>query len=101
MTQFPSAKARTYERKYPNIVELAVAAGGLDVALSSRIIDFHKSRHVQPRHGRTLLRQGQIYYRWCFSDLATARAFIDWMWDWAVGSSIFTIRDTSSRGGGA
>jgi hypothetical protein len=77
MTPFPSAKARTNERKYPNIVELAVAAGGLDVALSSQIIDFHKSRHVRPRHGRTLLRQGQTYYRWCFSDLAMACDFIE------------------------
>jgi hypothetical protein len=75
--RFSSAKALANEDKYPNIVELAVAADGLDVTLGRRIIDFHKSRHIQPRHGRTIIRQEQIFYRWCFSDLATARAFID------------------------
>jgi hypothetical protein len=49
----------------------------LDVALGRRIIEFHNSRHIQPRHGRRIVRQGQIYYRWCFSDLASARAFIE------------------------
>ena len=74
--QFGSGKALANESKYPNIVELAAAAG-LDVTLGRRIMDFHKSRHIQPRHGRTIIRQEQIFYRSCFSDLATARAFID------------------------
>jgi hypothetical protein len=76
-TQFRSAKAVSNERKYPNIVELAVTPDGLDPALSNRIIDFHKSRHIQPRHGRTVLRERQTYYRWCFSDLGTACDFIE------------------------
>jgi hypothetical protein len=45
--------------------------------LSRRIMELHKSRHIQPRHGRTIFRQGQTYYRWCFSDLATARGFLE------------------------
>jgi hypothetical protein len=77
VAQFRSAKAVSNERKYPNIVELAVTSDGLEVALSSRIIDFHKSRHIQPRHGRTVLRERRTYYRWCFSDLATACDFIE------------------------
>jgi hypothetical protein len=72
-----SGKAAANEGKYPNVVELAVPAHGLDVTLGRRIMAFHKSRHIQLRHGRTVIRQGQIFYRWCFSDLATARAFID------------------------
>jgi hypothetical protein len=75
--RFSSAKALANEGKYANIVELAVAADGLDITLSRRIMDFHKSRHIQPRHGRTIIRQEQIFYRWCFSDRATARAFIN------------------------
>jgi len=75
--QFSSPKAVANESKYPNIVELAVGGDGLDVTLGRRIINFHKSRHIQPHHGRTLIRQRQIFYRWCFSDLATANAFIE------------------------
>ena len=73
----PFGKASTNEIKYPNIVELAVAADGLEVELAHRIIEFHKSRHIEPRHGRIIHRENQTYYRWCFSDLATARAFLE------------------------
>jgi hypothetical protein len=69
------SKALTNERKYPYIAELPASVGGLDVALSCRIIQFHKTRHFQPRHGRTMLREGQFYYRWCFPDLQMAHAF--------------------------
>jgi hypothetical protein len=72
-----TGSALTNERKFPNIVELAVVGDGLDVSLSRRIMELHKSRHIQPRHGRTIFRQGQTYYRWCFSDLATARGFLE------------------------
>ena len=75
--QFSSTKAVANESKYPNIVELRVPADGLDVALGRRIVNFHRSRHIHPHHGRAIIRQKQIFYRWCFSDLATARAFID------------------------
>jgi hypothetical protein len=74
--QFSSPKAAANESKYPNIVELAVGGDGLDVTSGRRIINFHKSRQIQPQ-GRTIIRQHQIFYRWCFSDLATARDFIE------------------------
>ena len=77
MLQPRSGKLLTNENKYPYIVELAVAADGLEVQLSRRVLEFHKSRHIQPRHGRTVLRESQIYYRWCFANLATARDFIE------------------------
>jgi hypothetical protein len=75
--QFSSYKAVANESKYPNVVELAVGGSGLDVTLGRQIINFHKSRHIQPHHGRTINRQQQIFYHWCFSDLATARDFIE------------------------
>src|SRR5215472_9741866 len=75
--EFSSPKAAANESKYPNIVELAIDGNGLDVTLGRRIINFHKSRHIQPRHGRTIIRQKQIFYRWCFSDLGTAEAFME------------------------
>ena len=65
-----SGKAVTNEREYPHIVELAVATDELDFQLSRQIIDFHKLRHIETRHGRRLVRGSQIYYRWCFSDAA-------------------------------
>jgi len=67
----------TSERKYPHIVELAVGKRALDVALGRRIMHFHNSRHIKPRHGHIVLKKGQMYYRWCFSDLTTAQAFIE------------------------
>jgi hypothetical protein len=76
MPQFNrGGKGLTNERKYPYIIELAVTADGLDVELSRRIIEFHKSRHIELRFGRRILRDEQ--YRWCFSDLAIARAFLE------------------------
>jgi len=65
------------ERKYPHIIELAVGKRSLDVGLGRRIMHFHNSRHINPRHGHIVLKNGQMYYRWCFSDLATALAFIE------------------------
>jgi hypothetical protein len=75
--QIRSAKALTNEDTYPNIVELAITTDGLDVTLGRRITQFHLSRHIQPRHGRRMVRQGKIHYRWCFSDPSSARAFIE------------------------
>ena len=75
-------KAVTNENKHPYVVELAFVgdeldSDALDVELSRRIMQFHKSRHIQPRYGRTFVRQDSFYYRWCFSDLLTARAFVE------------------------
>jgi hypothetical protein len=65
----------TIERKYPHIVELAVGDDTLDVGLGRRIMHFHNSRHIKPRYGHIILKEGKTYYRWCFADLPTARAF--------------------------
>jgi hypothetical protein len=40
-------------------------------------MNFHNSRHIKPRHGNIILKEGETYYRWCFSDLTTARAFME------------------------
>jgi hypothetical protein len=76
MTRQPlSGKAIATEREYPYIVELLVADDKLDLDLSRRIIAFHGSRNIQVRHGRRIVRQDEIYFRWCFSDSDTASAF--------------------------
>jgi hypothetical protein len=62
------------EKKYPNIVELSVPQDGLEIGLSRRIIEFHKSRQIRPRHGRQIAKGKS---RWCFADLGTACDFID------------------------
>src|SRR5215831_9994995 len=70
-------KSLTNERSHPYFVDIPVATVGLDVALSRQIMNFHKSRQLQLRHGRTNSRGGEHYYRWCFADLMTALAFVE------------------------
>ena len=74
---------------YLYVVELAVDTDKLNVELNRRMLHFHKSRNIRVRHGRIhksrniqvrrgrRIRETQIYFRWCFSDSATARAFIE------------------------
>jgi hypothetical protein len=71
-------KAVRNENKHPYVVELAVVSDGLDVELSRKILQFHKSRHIQPQYGRRITAgRGKLCYRWCFSDLSIARAFVE------------------------
>jgi hypothetical protein len=72
-----SGRALRNERTYPHIVKLAVATNELNVQLNRRVIDFHKLRHIETRHGQRAVGESQIYYRWCFSDLATACDFAE------------------------
>jgi len=74
---FRRGKPLTNEGTYPYLVEMQVAAAPLDIALSRQIMEFHKSRHLQLRHGRTISKYGDTYYRWCFADLITALAFVE------------------------
>jgi hypothetical protein len=71
------AKAASNEIKHSYVVELAVASVGLDVKLSRAIVQFHKSRQIQPCHGRIIVRRSGLNYRWCFDDLLTAHAFVE------------------------
>jgi hypothetical protein len=70
------SKAVINEARQPSIVQIPVDTGGLAPEISRRILGFHKSRRITPRHGRSITKGHQIYCRWCFSDLATARAFV-------------------------
>ncbi len=67
-----AGKAVANEGKYPFIVEVPVAANGLAIELNR---DF--TRHPHPGPIWTTWRNEQPYYRWCFSDLETARAFAE------------------------
>jgi hypothetical protein len=74
----PNHKAVTNEIKHPYVVEVAVVSDGLDIELCRRIMQFHASRHVEPRCGRRVIyRRGKMHYGWCFSDLLIARAFAE------------------------
>src|SRR4029077_10594641 len=75
--QARSAKPLINESRYTYIVELAVPDTGLEIELNRQIVSFHRSRRIQPRYGRRFTRNNQMYSRWCFSDLATARAFLE------------------------
>jgi hypothetical protein len=77
MFQPHCGKAVVNESNFPFIVELAVPSDELDVQMSRRIMDFHRSQSIQARHGRRIVREGEIYFRWCFCNLATACAFAE------------------------
>ena len=77
MSQPRMGKALGNESNFPFIVELAAAFDELDIELSRRIMHFHRSRTIQARHGRRMFRKDEIYFRWCFSDLATACTFAE------------------------
>jgi hypothetical protein len=53
------------------VVEIAISPRGLDPQTSRSIVDFHRSRNIQVRFGKSL----KNICRWCFSDGATAEAF--------------------------
>ena len=74
---FAVRKSLTNERICPYLVEIPVAGAPLNIALSRQIIEFHKSRHIQLRYGRTIFRGSETYYRWCFADTTTAHAFVE------------------------
>jgi hypothetical protein len=59
MRQISSGKAATNEQEYPCIVAIAIAGKGLDIGLSRRIIVFHKTRHIELRHGRSTIPRGE------------------------------------------
>ena len=65
MRQISSGKAATNEQEYPCIVAIVIAGIGLDIGLSRRIIVFHKTRHIQLRHGRSTIPRGEgkVHYR--------------------------------------
>src|SRR5262249_14920622 len=86
-------KSLTNERTHPYFVDIPVAAVGLDVALSRQIMNFHKSRQLQLRHGRTNSRGGETHYRWCFADSTTAHAFVE-----QFGGAFSPFFGTSSKG---
>jgi hypothetical protein len=52
MPRPPNNKAITNEIRHPYIVEVAVVSDGLDAELCRRIMQFHKSRHIEPRYAR-------------------------------------------------
>jgi hypothetical protein len=88
MGQWSNEKSAANEKEYPNIVEVAVGSEPLDVELSRRIMLFHKSRHIEPRHGRRATRNNHLYYRWCFSESTTANDFIEEFGGALIGNSL-------------
>jgi hypothetical protein len=82
---------------YPYVVELAVVGDELDVELSRRMMDFHRSRKIQVRHGRRIVIESQIYFRWCFSDFVTACTFMEQFDGKLTGTANPNGQDADSR----
>ena len=87
---FGTSKSVTNEKAYPYVVDIPVAAAGLDTPLNRQIMKFHESRHIQLRHGRRILRGGGSYYRWCFADVMIAHAFVE-----QFGGAFYEPRSTA------
>jgi hypothetical protein len=51
-------------------------AASVFAELTRQITTFHTSRNIRARHGRQITKENKIYFRWCFSDLTAAGAFI-------------------------
>src|SRR5262249_60252575 len=62
MGQLRPAKALINESKYPYIVELAVNTDELNVDLSRLMMDFHRSRKIQVRHGGEFLEKTKSFF---------------------------------------
>jgi hypothetical protein len=90
---FGNSKSLANERAYPYLVDIPVAAAGLDTPLNRQIMKFHESRRIQLRHGRRILTRGGSYYRWCFADLMTALAFVE-----QFGGAFCEPRSTADAG---
>jgi hypothetical protein len=56
----------------------------------------HKSRNIQVRHGRNIRIETQIYFRWCFSDLETARSFVE-QFGGTIHPNVIVGRDEARR----
>jgi len=68
-------KAVTNERNFPQIIEIALPANGLDVRVNRAMATFHRLHNVRTRFGRRRTERGQHHGRWCFSDPEIAEAF--------------------------
>jgi hypothetical protein len=68
--------ARMNERDYPHIVELVVPPNGFGLRLDA-MMAFHRVRRIEDKRGRSSVRDGKHYCRWCFADTETANGFCD------------------------
>jgi hypothetical protein len=75
MTRYKGrSDAKTIERDFPHIVEMAVPLGGFGKRLDD-MTEWHRSHGVQPRHGRGRHEDDRDFVRWCFADPDAAAAF--------------------------
>jgi hypothetical protein len=66
--------AKSVERKFPHIVEMAVPLGGFGKRLDD-MHEWHRARDIEPRHGRGRHEDECDFIRWCFADPNIAAAF--------------------------
>jgi hypothetical protein len=59
------------ERLFPHIIAIEIPPHGLDPRTSQAILDFHRSRNIHVRFGRSM----KNWCRWCFAKRLMAEAF--------------------------
>ncbi len=68
------AKARSNERRFPFVVQIAVPEDGFRQVLDA-INAWHHYSEIQQRMGQRPRIDGQEFWRWCFEDIKTAELF--------------------------
>ena len=76
MTRYEGRKpTRLIERDFPHHVEMIVPEGGFGKRLD-KMHDWHLSRSIKPRFGRSRCDENnRDYVTWCFADAAMADSF--------------------------
>jgi hypothetical protein len=65
---------KAIERDFPHIVEMAVPLGGFGKRLDT-MHEWHRSRSIQPHHGRGRHEDDRDLVRWCFADAHFSTSF--------------------------
>jgi hypothetical protein len=72
MAKHPTA--RSNERHFPFVVQIAVPEGGFGATLDA-VNAWHRYSRVRQRNGQRQRVNEQEFWRWCFEDVKTADVF--------------------------
>jgi hypothetical protein len=75
MSRYKSKQqAKTIERDFPHVVEIAVPPDGLGSVLIA-MYEFHARHGIEAKRGHGRREHGGNFIRWCFADPGIAKAF--------------------------
>ena len=83
--------AKSVERKFPHIVEMAVPLGGFGKRLDD-MHEWHRARGIETQRGRGRHEDECDYIRWCFADPNIAAEFAAAFGGTVQLSAVATVR---------